>query len=304
LYESLIAPIEADIKDSHILMLSLDGALRYIPFSTLYDGKQYLLERYQLVIYTPAAKDKLTAASTPQWRINGLGVTQEHEGFSKLPGVQAELAGIVGRDGLPGVIHLDGDFTAHQMQVSLKQNIPVLHVASHFKFTPGTETDSFLLLGDGAHLSLRDIREGDYSFDNLDLLTLSACDTAMQGGQDANGREVEGLGALAQNKGAKAVLASLWSIEDASTAQLMQTMYRDRQYQHLNKAEALRRAQLALLHGENSENIFANKPDKRGGTYVELDGKVNESIPFETNPKAPFSHPYYWAAFILMGNWL
>jgi CHAT domain-containing protein/tetratricopeptide (TPR) repeat protein len=305
LYQSLIAPVESDIKHSRTLMLSLDGALRYIPFAALYDGKHYLVERYQLALYTSAAKDKLAAASKPQWKISGLGVTQGHEGFSELPGVKAELAGIIGRNGLPGEIHLDQEFTARQMQASLKQANPVLHIASHFKFTPGTEADSYLLLGDGSHLSLKDIRQGDYPFGQLDLLTLSACATAMQGGREANGKEVEGFGALAQNKGAKAVLASLWPIADASTAQLMQTLYRHRQQQHLNKAEALRQAQLALLNGEQVLKVSAISPDIRGGTYVQTDGQTDTgSVPFKTDPKAPFAHPYYWAPFILMGNWL
>jgi len=304
LYQSLIAPIEADIKDSKTLMLSLDGALRYIPFSTLYDGKQYLVERYQLSIYTAAAKEKLAATANPQWRISGLGVTQAHTGFSALPGVKAELAGIVGKDGIPGEAHLDQAFTATQMQTSLKQGNPVLHLASHFQFTPGTEADSYLLLGDGQHLSLRDIRQGDYPFGQLDLLTLSACATAMHGGQESNGKEVEGFGALAQNKGAKAVLATLWPIADASTAQLMQALYRSRQQQHLNKAEALRQAQLSLLSGKLA-GIDAKQKGERGAER--LDGgkaQASDTPAFEVNANAPFAHPYYWAPFILMGNWL
>ncbi len=304
LYQSLIAPIEADIKTSRTLMLSLDGALRYIPFSTLFDGQRYLVERYRLSIYTAAAKDKLTAAANPQWTISGLGVTQAHTGFSALPGVQAELAGIVGKNGIPGETHLDQEFTAEQMQASLKQGNPVLHLASHFQFTPGTEADSYLLLGDGSHLSLKDIRQGDYPFGQLDLLTLSACATAMHGGQEANGKEVEGFGALAQIKGAKGVLATLWPIADASTAQLMQTLYRSRQQQHLNKAEALRQAQLALLHGSStSDNLAATA--ERGAERLEGRApSASEAPAFEVNAMAPFAHPYYWAPFILMGNWL
>jgi CHAT domain-containing protein/tetratricopeptide (TPR) repeat protein len=307
LYQSLIAPIETDIKNSQTLMLSLDGALRYIPFSALYDGKRYLVERYQLALYTAAAKDKLSAASNPQWKISGLGVTQAHPGFVELPGVKDELEGIIGKDGIPGETHLDKEFTATQMQVSLKQGNPVLHLASHFQFTPGTEADSYLLLGDGNHLSLKDIRQGDYPFGKLDLLTLSACATAMHGGQEANGKEVEGFGALAQNKGAKGVLATLWPIADASTAQLMQTLYRGRQQQHMNKAEALRQAQLALLRGDTPPAIATTSatPDKRSVKLVLAQGnKAEAGTPFEYDPDAPFSHPFFWAPFILMGNWL
>jgi CHAT domain-containing protein len=231
-------------------------------------------------------------------------VTQAHTGFSALPGVQAELAGIVGKNGIPGETHLDQEFTAEQMQASLKQGNPVLHLASHFQFTPGTEADSYLLLGDGSHLSLKDIRQGDYPFGQLDLLTLSACATAMHGGQEANGKEVEGFGALAQIKGAKGVLATLWPIADASTAQLMQTLYRSRQQQHLNKAEALRQAQLALLHGSSTSVNLASTTERGAERLEGRASSASEAPAFEVNAMAPFAHPYYWAPFILMGNWL
>lgn len=304
LYQSLIAPIESDIKESQTLMLSLDGALRYIPFSALYDGQHYFIERYPLAIYTAAAKDKLAPAATPKWKISGLGVTQEHPGFSALPGVKAELSGILGQQGIPGEIHLDQAFTARQMQTSLKQGNPVLHLATHFQFTPGTEADSYLLLGDGSHLSLKDIRQGDYPFGQLELLTLSACATAMHGGQETDGKEVEGFGALAQNKGAKGVLATLWPIVDASTAQLMQTLYRGHQQQYLTKAEALRQAQLALLKGGNKA-IAPAKPDERGARRVTAgEQSAAADIPFQADAATPFAHPFFWAPFILMGNWL
>ena len=145
----------------------------------------------------------------------------------------------------------------------------MLHLASHFVFKPGTETDSYLLLGDGGRLSLRDLREAGFNFRNIDLLTLSACETAIGGGADANGREVEGLGALAQQRGARAVMATLWPVADASTGLLMQHFYRLRVGAGgVSKAEALRQAQLLLLRGQ------------------------------------PYAHPFFWAPFILMGNWL
>lgn len=305
LYQTLIAPIEADIKHSQTLMFSLDGALRYIPFSTLYDGKHYLVERYQLALYTAAAKEKLSNANVANWKISGLGVTQAHPGFSELPGVKEELSGIIGKQGLPGETHLDQAFTAQQMQTSLKLGNPVLHLASHFKFTPGTEADSYLLLGDGSHLSLKEIRQGDYTFGQLDLLTLSACATAMHGGQEANGKEVEGFAALAQNKGAKGVIATLWPIADESTAQLMQGLYRNRQLKHLNKAESLRQAQLALLNGTGAQTTTKASDADRGGKLVTTQVQQTEQdTAFTENADAPFAHPYYWAPFILMGNWL
>ncbi len=158
-------------------------------------------------------------------------------------------------------------------------------------FKPGDETDSFLLLGDGKKLSLKEIKDG-YEFVNLDLLTLSACETAVGGGKDANGREVEGFGALAQNQGAKGVIATLWPVADESTGQFMQLFYGLRQKNPgITKAEAMQRAQAAFI-----ERRVAPALDEvsRGLTRTGASPAA----------AATTDHPYYWAPFILMGNWL
>jgi CHAT domain-containing protein len=168
---------------------------------------------------------------------------------------------------MPGEVYLDDGFTAQRLRSISQRQFPVMHLASHFRFSPGTEVNSFLLLGDGQRLTLGDIRTQNYRFDNVDLLTLSACDTGLGGGRDAQGKEIEGFGVIAQQQGAKAVLATLWPVADQSTAILMADMYRRRQEMQVSKIEALRQAQLAL----------------------------------QAQPK--YAHPYYWAPFILMGNW-
>jgi len=173
----------------------------------------------------------------------------------------------------------------------------VVHVASHFVFRPRTERDSFLLLGDGTRLNLGELRQGDYNFTAVDLLTLSACETAV-GGQRADGKEVEGLGTLAQKQGAKGVIATRWKVADTSTGKFMQHFYRLRQA-GLTKADALRQAQLLLLYGEERANSQAPETPR---TVVSL--RRHPEGDFIPDPKAPYAHPYYWAPFILMGNWL
>lgn len=274
-YDIAIAPVARDLEDAgaRTLMLSLDGALRYVPFAALHDGERFLAARYATAIFTAAARDKLKDKPRSGWRMMGLGVTQAHAGFSALPSVRSELEAI--RGGVyPGEVYLDAAFTAQRLQDSLDKGFALLHIASHFRFSPAGEADSFLLLGDGSRLSLRDVRRRNLDFGAVDLVTLSACDTAMGGGRDDSGREVEGLGAMLQNQGAKGVLASLWPVADESTARLMWTFYSARSGPDgsLTKAEALRRAQL---------NFIA-----RSG----VDGRL--------------AHPFHWAPFILMGNWL
>lgn len=300
LYDYLIKPIEADLKQAGAqqLMLSLNGALRYLPFAALNDGQHYLLENYALSLYNEAAADKLDKANAQGWKIWGLGVTKAHENFSALGSVNAELRGIVGQGGISGETRLDEQFTEQTLKDGVREHYPVLHIASHFKFTPGTMSDSFLLLGDGSHLTLQDVK-AKLDFKGVDLITLSACETAFGGGRDANGREVEGMGAIMQKKGAKSVMATLWPVADSSTARLMQDFYRLRDKQHLNKAQALRQAQLALLAGTSGDSGTSSE---RGA--VRAVKGVGSAHSFTPDPKAPFAHPYYWAPFILMGNWL
>ena len=110
-------------------------------------------------------------------------------------------------------------------------------------------------------------------FGGVDILTLSACNTA-SAGADADGKEVEGFAEIAQEQGARSVVASLWAVADNSTRSLMEAFYRNRVTPPgKSKAEALREAQVALLTG------------KAGG------------------PARPYAHPFYWAPFVLVGNW-
>jgi CHAT domain-containing protein len=107
------------------------------------------------------------------------------------------------------------------------------------------------------------------------------------------------LGALAQEAGAKAVLATLWPVADESTSALMRDLYQAHKVDHLDKAESLRQAQLALLHG--TVKAAAGSAEHRGLTRTT---ETAAGRPFKIDPNAPYAHPFYWAPFILMGNWL
>ena len=105
--------------------------------------------------------------------------------------------------------------------------------------------------------------------------------------------------AIAEQAGAKAVLATLWPVADASTAALMRLLYQVHKVDRLDKADALRQAQLALLHG--SANVGDTDIAARGLTRANTSGAAGN---FKIDPNAPYAHPFYWAPFILMGNWL
>ena len=161
------------------------------------------------------------------------------------------------------------------MQQSLDLEVPVIHIASHFVFEPGNESASFLLLGDGTKINLKEMRY-EFDFRHVELLTLSACETAVGGGKNAIGQEIEGFGALAQIEGAKAVIASLWNVSDDSTADFMEEFYRVKgANKGMSKIEAMKLAQISLLHGEN----YLREPFRGGAIGLKNDSKYSYSHP-------------------------
>ena len=272
LWRHLMGPVASvlDEMGTTTLMVVPYGTLRYVPMAALHDGERYAVERYAVSVLTLAAQGGLRDAPSADWRVAGFGVAREVPGYRRLLAVEEELTGIVrlGEQGAagvyPGTIRLDEAFTEEALAEALEHHQAV-HLASHFVLNPAQGFHSHLLLGDGSPLPLERLRDVSFDFHGVELMTLSACETAMGGGRE-NGREFEGFAALVQQRGAKAVIASLWPVSDSSTAALMRVFYAARRA-GLSKAAALREAQLSLLSG-------------------------------------PHAHPFHWAPFILMGNWL
>lgn len=274
LWKVLIGPVQDLLTEiePHTLIFNLSGRLRYLPFAVLQDGQgRFLIQDYALVNATVDSIDRLKPAK-PIGRVDALGLSQARLGQVALPGVRDELQSIIRstkspKGLLPGSMALDEEFTEARFNQALQGKHNVVHIATHFKFKPGSAKDSLLYLGQGGPLSLLQISGLNYS--RIDLLTLSACDTAVGGGADENGMEVEGLAASVIKAGARTVLGSLWQVSDQSTGQLMKTFYTQRSLAQQNNAQALRQAQLQLL----------NDTDAR------------------------FQHPFFWGAFVLTGGW-
>jgi CHAT domain-containing protein/Tfp pilus assembly protein PilF len=318
LYDILVRPIEADLAgvEADTIAWSLDGTLRYIPTAAIWDRQRgYLTERFASVVLTLASSRtiELPVSDRENWSALGVGVSKPVEGFSALTAVPDELDCIITdaqaktvslrpicQNGvMTGRKLLDEKFTLTAFENSLGR-FPVVHIASHFSLNPGQDKDSFMLLGGGdqKRFTVENLR--GVSLADVELIVLSACNTATPGGAAANGVEVEGFGAVAQKQGAKAVLATLWSVADGSTRDLMVKFYRVYGEKHLTKAEALRRAQLPMIHGKYQPS------DGNTTRGLEVTGAVSKNNPraaFRKDDDAPLSHPYYWSPFILIGNW-
>ncbi|MGV0102031.1 hypothetical protein NSTCB13_00526 [Nostoc sp. DSM 114160] len=155
----------------------------------------------------------------------------------------------------------------------------IVHLATHAAFVVGKPEDSFILFGNGDRVNFRNV--ATWSLPNVDLVVLSACETGL-GGKLGNGEEILGFGYQMQQTGARAAIASLWSVDDGGTQAIMSAFYHILSSEKLTKTEALRQAQISLITGNwkaRNENTSAT-------------------------PISNFSHPYYWAPFILIGNGL
>ncbi|MEQ8996182.1 MAG: CHAT domain-containing protein [Coleofasciculus sp. B1-GNL1-01] len=266
LYDWLIRPAETELTQSDIttLVFVLDGSLRNLPMAALYDGEHYLVETYSLAIAPSLHLLSPQPLISERLQVLTAGVSQSISGFSPLPAVEWELSQITNK--VSALKLLNQNFTSVNLTDNLQtQPFSVVHLATHGQFSSDPE-ETFILAWD-KKIKAKDFEtllrstqaEPDYP---IELLVLSACQTAT-----GDQRAALGLAGIATRSGARSTLATLWSVQDDSTAQLMVEFYKELNQGTLNKATALRYAQLSLL-------------------------------------QQGYNHPYYWAPFILVGNWL
>jgi len=301
LYDCLIKPLESELSANQIkhLIFVPDRATNYIPMGALFDGKQYLIQRFAVSnILSAGLTDTDDRLQPPQQTsVLALGLTQAKGNFGALPNVKAELSAIVkqarGTGIYPGDEYIDQAFTKAALEDNIRGR-KIIHIATHGEFKPANPRDSYFLLGTGIPYLIKDVQTLR-DLKTVHLVVLSACETGL-GGADGLGLEVLGISSffMGDRDRAKAVLASLWQVNDNSTAQLMQQFYQNLAKGTMTKAEALRQAQLTLLRGgslgaggdRGNFDIQLTQPDKPA--------TINHSL----------SHPYYWAPFILIGNGL
>lgn len=309
LFKIIFGPVQRDLEqaDATTIVWYLDGALRYIPISALLDpatGK-YLIERFSIVNYTPLNYSMADIPNLKDARAIAMGTSRSFDDvLGPLPNVKQELSSIVTDPGvpgshgiLPGTILLDEKFTETAMEGDVRSQA-IIHIASHFVLMPGDDDFSFLLLGGkdqevrGYHLSVSDFKKDqNLHMAGTELVTLSACQTGAENKRD-DGLVMEGMSESVLDKRAKAVISTLWEVNDQSTAAIMADFYKlwVQSGGKLTKAEALRQAQLNLLHAS-----VKPKDDATGR---------GAKRPANSDASGGYAHPYYWAPFVLMGNWL
>ncbi|AFZ55787.1 CHAT domain-containing protein [Anabaena cylindrica FACHB-243] len=266
IYDWLIRPAEQEkaFQDTKTLVFVLDGKLRNIPMAALYDGKQYLIEKYAIAL-SPGLQ-LMAAHPLQQNKINAIvgGISKSRAGFSALPAVESEVKQI--SKSIPSQVLLNQEFTNQSFGDRIKSaNIDVVHLATHGQFSSRLE-DTYLLTWDG-RISVNELSEllknrGGDSSKAIELLVLSACDTAT--GDD---RAVLGLAGLAVKSGARSTIATLWPVKDKAAEILMTRFYEQLRQPKITKAEALRQAQINVIR------------------------------------QTDFHDPFFWSTFVLVGNW-
>jgi CHAT domain-containing protein len=321
LYAMVVAPIEGELKALEwqpgaqqgsvpTLLWSLDDALRYLPMAALYDGHHYMVERFNNVLFTPESYGHMGDAPLkdgPALYVLAMGLSKSYGGLPALPGVMPELDSVVHDPSVPeshgpmeGKLLPNEQFTLAALKTELVagKSFSVVHIASHFVEETGAGSEPFLMLGgndkgdpDGFEWNLSAMESSPVAFEGTRLLTLSACSTAKDY-TTRDGTEMDSLGMIAQQKSAEAVLATLWDVNDASTSRLMSDFYsRWLKNPAAGKAEALRGAQLALLKGPSAT------PGGKSQRGFEVESPSNAA------PQATYAHPFYWAPFVLIGNY-
>ncbi|MEI6064590.1 MAG: CHAT domain-containing protein, partial [Pseudanabaena sp. ELA748] len=269
-YGWLIKPFESELQQLKIdtIIYAPDGQLRYIPLSALYDGKQWLVEKYRINNITAESLTSFNTKpiSTPRILAGAFGGKvgdKTRSGFDGLPATITEVQKIASR--FPNTTSLTEVAFTKAATESRANSHTILHLATHGSLSIGTPEDSFILFGNGDKATIREIK--DWTLSNVDLVILSACQTGI-GNKLGSGVEILGLGYQMQAAGARVAIASLWKVDDAGTQALMEAFYGELKKGDVPIAESLRRAQVSLIK----------------------------------SPK--YNHPNYWSAFFAIGNGL
>jgi CHAT domain-containing protein len=296
LYKQLIEPLLSHITGKELIIVPHD-VLHYLPFHALMglDG-HYLIEKYPIYYLSSASllqfvQEKRKAGGE---KVLAFGNPDLGDPEKNLEYAELEAEGV--KNVYPESAVYVKKEASEEKSKSLSPSYDVLHFATHAQLNEDDPLSSAVLLAkegkEDGRLEVREIFGMDLK---ANLVVLSGCDTAL--GKLSTGDELVGLTRAFIYAGTPSVVASLWSVDDSSTAQLMASFYRN--LKTMSKAEALRQAQLELIRGEGRSDLIA----KRGVGGI---GKLGETPEGQSPSEDPISvstsHPYFWAPFILVGD--
>ncbi|HEY9648481.1 MAG TPA: CHAT domain-containing protein, partial [Chroococcidiopsis sp.] len=288
LYGWLVAPVEQDLQTLGIQNLTfiLDAGLRSLPLAALHDGNQFLVERYSVGLMPSFSLTNTRYIDLRDTQVLAMGASSFTE-QPALPAVPTELAAIT-QTLWNGKSLINEAFTVEGLVDQRRQQpFAIVHLATHGEFNAGAIENSYIQFWD-QRLRLDQIRQLNFNRPPVELLVLSACRTAL-----GNEQAELGFAGLAVQSGVQSALASLWYVSDTGTLGLMTEFYRQLQQVPI-KAEALRRAQVAMINGqiqiEQGMLIGSN------GDAIALPETLSNTG--ATN----LPHPYYWSAFTLIGS--
>jgi CHAT domain-containing protein len=287
LYSWLIQPMSATLQanQTDTIIFCLGGGLRSLPMAALHAGQQFLVEQYNLAIIPAFNLLDHRPTVLPGLQVLASGAS-EFANNQPLPAVPVELAAITQRSAWPGQVLLNQAFTLEKFQQARSQTpYGIVHLATHADISAKSVRDSYIQFSD-RRLQLDQLRQLRLDMPVVQLLVLSACRTAL-GTPNAE----LGFAGLAVQSGAKAVLASLWAVDDVGTLVLMSEFYEQLQSSTV-KSGALRQTQIAMLQGQLKLGNSPASQASRSGLPQELRSQTNDDL----------SHPYYWAAFAMVGN--
>lgn len=253
------------------LVFVLDSPLRNIPMAALYDGEQYLIEKYSIALNLGIEFSDRSPLQAGKFRMLAAGLSKPVAGYSGLDGVEVELKELESK--FSGRLEKlqNEEFNSKKVQEQiLQQNFDVIHLATHGVFSSDPESTSILLYDTKLDMNQMEQIFRKRTTDQLDtigLLFLSACQTAV-----GDKRATLGIAGMAVRTGANSVIATLLDAPDAQAADLVVAFYDALGKPNVTKAEALRQAQLKILHNSSSNNFLNVTPQN-------------------------------WAPFVLIGNW-
>ncbi|VXD23536.1 putative Filamentous hemagglutinin family outer membrane protein [Planktothrix serta PCC 8927] len=286
LYEWMIQPIANDLQKLGVstILFSLDPGLRSLPIAALWDGQQFLVEKYAISLIPSTSLIDFRYQAIGQAEVLAMGASQFQQ-QNPLPAVPIELENIINL--WPGEEFLNERFTLENLKSQRRlSDFEVIHLATHADFKPGSPSNSYIQLWN-EKLPITELPSLNFDNPTVELLTLSACRTAL-----GDRRSELGFAGLAVQAGVKSALASLWYVSDQGTLGLMSEFYQDLRQAPI-KAIALQNAQINMIQER---------------TRLENDQLITtfDTIPLPSDLAGSnittLSHPYYWSGFTMIGS--